>query len=81
MGSKPDDAGAPGGVERLRAIVSVRPWPCVAIGGVDADRVPLVRAISAICGRPDVAAASRAIRAAWDGASGRFEPQGSKPGF
>jgi thiamine-phosphate pyrophosphorylase len=83
------DAGAPGGVERLRAIVSVSPWPCLAIGGVDADRVPLVRAtgaagvaiVSAICGRPDVAAASRAIRAAWDRASGRFEPQGSKPGF
>ena len=73
--TKPD-AATPGGLERLRTIVSVSPWPCVAIGGIDADRASLVRAtgvagvavVSAICGRPDAAAAARAIRTAWDGA-------------
>jgi thiamine-phosphate pyrophosphorylase len=46
----------------------------VAIGGVDADRAALARrhgaagvaVVSAICGRPDVTAATRRIRAAWD---------------
>jgi thiamine-phosphate pyrophosphorylase len=73
--TKPD-AAEPGGIEMLRQIVVASPWPCVAIGGVDARRARLVRAVgaagiavvSAICGRPDVAAATAALRRAWDGA-------------
>jgi thiamine-phosphate pyrophosphorylase len=70
------DAAAPGGLQRLRQITSASPWPCVAIGGITLARVPQVRragaagvaVVSAICGRPDVAAATGALRAAWDGA-------------
>jgi thiamine-phosphate pyrophosphorylase len=72
------DAAAPGGVGRLRQITSVSPWPCVAIGGITLERLPQVRRagaagaaiVSAICGQPDVAGATRALRLAWDGASG-----------
>jgi thiamine-phosphate pyrophosphorylase len=72
------DAAAPGGLERLRQITSVSPWPCVAIGGITLERLPQVRqagaagaaVASAICGQPDVATATRGLRAAWDGASG-----------
>jgi len=71
------DAAAPGGVERLRQITSASPWPCVAIGGINLERLSQVRAagaagaavVSAICGQPDVAAATRLLRAAWDRAS------------
>jgi thiamine-phosphate pyrophosphorylase len=71
------DAAAPGGVERLRQITSASPWPCVAIGGVNLERLSQIRAagaagaavVSAICGQPDVAAATRQLRAAWDRAS------------
>ena len=71
------DAAAPGGLERLHQVTSVSPWPCVAIGGINLQRLPQVRkagaagaaVVSAICGQPDVAAATRALRAAWDGAS------------
>jgi len=71
------DAASPGGLERLRQIAAVSPWPCVAIGGVNLERLPQVRragaagaaVVSAICGQPDVTAATRALRNAWDGAS------------
>jgi thiamine-phosphate pyrophosphorylase len=71
------DAAAPGGLERLHQVTSASPWPCVAIGGISRQRLPRVRragaagaaVVSAICGQPDVAAATRALRAAWDGAS------------
>jgi thiamine-phosphate pyrophosphorylase len=71
--TKPD-AAEPGGLDTLASIVRLSPVPCVAIGGIDASRAPLVRAtgasgvavISAICGRPDPAAAARRIRDAWD---------------
>ena len=71
------DAAAPGGLERLRQVTSASPWPCVAIGGINVKRMSAVRqagaagaaVVSAICGQPDVAAATRALRAAWDGAS------------
>jgi thiamine-phosphate pyrophosphorylase len=71
------DAAAPGGVERLRQITSASPWPCVAIGGINLERLSQVRqagaagaaVVSAICGRPDVAAATSELRAAWNGAS------------
>jgi thiamine-phosphate pyrophosphorylase len=68
------DAAPPGGVETLRQITSASPWPCVAIGGISLERLARVRGagaagaavVSAICGQPDVAAATRELRAAWD---------------
>jgi thiamine-phosphate pyrophosphorylase len=74
--TKPD-AAAPGGLERLRQITASSPWPCVAIGGINLERVRRVRlagaagvaVVSAICGQQDVEAATRELRAAWDGAS------------
>ena len=70
------DAATPRGVEHLRAMTTSSPWPCVAIGGITPTRVAALRSsgvagvavISAICGQPDVAAATRALRAAWDDA-------------
>jgi len=74
--TKPD-AAEPAGPRRLREIVDASPWPCVAIGGVTADRAPSVRAagaagiavVSAICGQPDPALATTALRRAWDSAA------------
>jgi thiamine-phosphate pyrophosphorylase len=71
------DATPPIGLRELDAITRASPWPCVVIGGVDAERVPAARrhgavgvaVVSAICGRPDVAAATRALRAAWERSS------------
>ena len=68
------DAAEPAGLRRLREIVDASRWPCVAIGGVNAERAPSVRAagaagiavVSAICGQPDVAVATRRLRQAWD---------------
>ncbi len=68
------DAAAPSGMERLASIVRASPWPCVAIGGINTARVALVRrtgasgvaVVSAICGRPDVAAATRTLKQAWE---------------
>lgn len=76
--TKPD-AAAPAGVAVLRAVVAASPWPCVAIGGVDARRAAQARragaagvaVVSAICGRPDVVAATRTLRQAWDEATDR----------
>ena len=72
------DAATPGGLELLTEITSASPWPCVAIGGIDVNRLRMVRragaagvaVVSAICGQPDVAVATHALRVAWDGASG-----------
>jgi thiamine-phosphate pyrophosphorylase len=72
------DAALPGGLERMSQITTASPWPCVGIGGINAGRVPLVRragaagvaVVSAICGQPDVAGATRTLRTLWDGASG-----------
>jgi len=71
------DAAAPGGVDVLRQITSASPWPCVAIGGITPERLSMVRGagavgvavVSAICGQPNVAAATRTLRSGWDGAS------------
>lgn len=71
------DAAKPGSLERLAQITSASPWPCVAIGGINLERLPKVRSagaagaavVSAICGQPDVAAATRALRTMWDGVS------------
>ncbi|MDI3299348.1 MAG: thiamine phosphate synthase [Bacillota bacterium] len=70
-GSKPD-AGAPIGLEGLRAIVAVTRLPVVAIGGVDARRAREARAagaagvavISAVMAAPDPARAVRELLAA-----------------
>jgi thiamine-phosphate pyrophosphorylase len=70
------DAAA-GGLNRLHQIVLASPWPCVAIGGVNLERLIQLRragaagaaVVSAICGKPDVTAATRSLRAAWDDAS------------
>lgn len=74
--TKPD-AAAPGGLERLTAVLAVSPWPCVAIGGLGAERAAGVRAaggdgvavVSAICGQPDPEVAAGAIASAWAGAA------------
>ena len=69
------DAAAPSGLETLRAVVAASPWPCVAIGGISAERAASVRrqgaagiaVVSAICGQPSVHQATRQLRAAWEG--------------
>ena len=74
--TKPD-ASEPSGLGQLREIVAASPWPCVAIGGIGPGRVRPARAagaagvavVSAICGSSDPAAATRALRAEWDGAA------------
>jgi thiamine-phosphate pyrophosphorylase len=71
------DAAAPGGLETLSQITSASPWPCVAIGGINPERLSMVRVagavgaavVSAVCGQPDVVAATRKLRTCWDGAS------------
>lgn len=78
--TKPD-AAPPSGLDGLRAIVSASPFPVVAIGGIGVDGAAGVRAtgadgiavVSAICGRPDVAAATTSLRQAWDGAAASRE--------
>ncbi|MFH5822914.1 thiamine phosphate synthase [Georgenia sp. AZ-5] len=72
--TKPDHA-SPGGVERVRDISAASPWPCVAIGGITAERAALLRGtgaagiavVSAICGQGDPAAAAARLRRAWEG--------------
>ena len=68
------DAAHPSSPEVLAAIVAASPWPCVAIGGVDATNAAVVRrsgargmaVVSAICGQPDVTTATRELRQAWE---------------
>jgi len=69
------DAAAPQGLDVFRQIRSASPWPCVAIGGVNLERMSRVRqagaagaaVVSAICGQPDVAEATSALVTAWGG--------------
>lgn len=71
------DAADPSSPELLATIIAASPWPCVAIGGIDATRAAAVRrtgavglaVVSAICGQPDIAGATRALRNAWEGAA------------
>lgn len=71
--TKPD-ASAPGGLAVLRAIAAASPWPCVAIGGITAERVGLVRragaagaaVVSAICGHSSPGDAAGRLRREWD---------------
>lgn len=70
------DAGAPIGPTGFRRLAARAPggMPCVAIGGITAERVPELRAsgaagvavIGAIFGAPDVERATRALRRAVD---------------
>lgn len=80
-GSKADAAAAIGPAE-LAAQVELSPYPVVAIGGISADWVADVRragaagvaVISAVCGRPDVTAATRDLVRRWrDAAPDRTE--------
>lgn len=74
--TKPDHPDADGTalLDRLRAHSR---WPFVIIGGVKVADVPAIRrggadgvaVVSAICGQPDIEDATRALRAAWDGAA------------
>lgn len=72
--TKPD-ASAPCGLDGLRALTELSWWLCAAIGGLNATSAPDVRragaagmvVVSAICGQPDVAAATRELRLAWPG--------------
>ncbi len=82
------DAAPTIGVDGFRAVAEVSPWPCVAIGGVHAEGVPALRAagaagvavVSAICGTPDVTAATRLVRAAWDDAPAAGTGRGTGTG-
>lgn len=68
------DAGAPIGLEKLRAIVGATPLPVAAIGGVELQNIASLRAcgaamacvISAVAAREDEAAMARAARALHD---------------
>ena len=75
--STKDDAADPSSPEALATIVAASPWPCVAIGGIDPSRAAAVRrtgaaglaVVSAICGQPDIAGATHALRDAWESAA------------
>lgn len=63
------------GPDGLAQLVQASPWPCVAIGGIKAERMAAVRragaagaaVVSAICGQPDVRAATAQLWSAWEG--------------
>lgn len=71
--TKPD-AADPVGLSGFAGIAAMSPLPCVAIGGITADRAAQVKAVggagvavvSGICGQPDVRAATQRLRCAWD---------------
>ncbi|MFT3875115.1 MAG: thiamine phosphate synthase [Propioniciclava sp.] len=75
-GSKADAADAIG-TDTLAALARRSAYPCVAIGGISAARVTDVRragadgvaVISAICGQPDVEAATRDLVQRWASAA------------
>lgn len=72
--TKPDAPPA-GGLDLVSRMRAASRWPIVVIGGVKPADLPRIRAagadgaavVSAICGQPDVAAATRALRSAWNG--------------
>lgn len=63
----------PVGLARAEHLVSISPWPVCAIGGVHVEDVGVLAAlgcrgvavVSAICGQPDVAAATAGFVTAW----------------
>lgn len=67
------DAGAAVGIDGLAKRVAACPWPSVAIGGIKAENLVAIRdtgvggasVISAICGQPDPAAATRSLVELW----------------
>ena len=71
--TKPDAPPA-GGLDLVRRVVRASPWPVVMIGGITAADLPGIRAagadgvavVSAICGQPDIAAATRTLLAHWN---------------
>lgn len=73
--TKPD-ASAVIGVAPFAALVAQARWPVVAIGGIDVNNcAPLIQAgaagvavVSAICGQPDPASATKALRVRIDAA-------------
>lgn len=79
--TKPDHAPA-AGPAHIADLAAGSPWPTCAIGGVKAsDATPLRAAgvdglavVSAICGRPDIEAATRELVAAWAAAGGLGRP-------
>lgn len=72
--TKPEAAEV--GLAVIAAVAEASPWPVVAIGGVKASDAADVRGagcagmavVSAICGRADVGAATRALVEAWTAA-------------
>ncbi|QQR99472.1 MAG: thiamine phosphate synthase [Austwickia sp.] len=76
--TKPDHAPAEG-LANIRALAAASPWPTCAIGGVKAADAGALRGagvdgmavVSAICGCPDVAAATRELAQAWAAAGVR----------
>ena len=64
------DAAAPMGVEGLRAVCAISSVPCVAIGGITADRVAElvgvgavgIAVVAAICSAADPRAAAAELR-------------------
>ena len=75
-GTKPEAGDL--GMATVASVVEVSPWPVCAIGGVKADDAAPLAAIgcdgmsvvSAICGQPDIAAATRRLVDAWSRATG-----------
>jgi thiamine-phosphate pyrophosphorylase len=73
--SSKSDAGAPIGVEALRALAGASAVPVVAVGGITAPTIPDVRrsgaamaaVISAIAAAPDPRLATRELIDAWNG--------------
>ena len=74
--TKPNHA-PPSGLSGLARLAAESPWPTCAIGGVKAADAGDIRAsgidgmavVSAICGQPDVTAATRALVEAWHAGS------------
>lgn len=71
------DHPPPGGLDLLATMARRSVWPAVAIGGITVADLPAIRGtgvagvavVSAICGQPDVRAATAALRQAWDEAT------------
>ncbi|MFZ2625585.1 MAG: thiamine phosphate synthase [Propionibacterium sp.] len=74
-GTKPETGEI--GLARIASLIEVSPWPICAIGGVKAADAPDLAGIgcagmsvvSAICGQPDAAAATRILKDAWTDAT------------
>ncbi|MEO7202441.1 MAG: thiamine phosphate synthase, partial [Candidatus Tumulicola sp.] len=69
-----DDAGAPIGLDGLRAVAAASTLPAAAIGGIGAANlaevartgVAMAAVISAVASAPDPAAAARELVAIWN---------------